>query len=436
MSARAEAALLDPVLVGRDAALERSTRRWGSFAYASALSFVAMLYASPMYWWPSFERLRLGFLTMAACAAAVVARRAVSGERLRLGGPGSLLLLAYLAFIPLSLSWTIDPAATRVAVVDGTKMAVVFVAVQNALDLPSRVRRFLLVAALASLGPALGGVWIWLNDDHLVEGYRTHWRGLYADPNRLAMSLVAVLPFALYGAFRARGRTARLVFAGVAAAQIAAIVLTHSRSGAIAAVVAALLFLLRGRGAAARGLLAAGVIAAGVAAFAPETFWARSRTIAAYDEDASVAGREHAWKVLGAIVDDRPLTGVGAYAFLSSWSRYAPLDAGGRRYVAHNVLLEIVGELGVLAFALFAAFVAWLLRAAWRAGDDALVGWEARAVLAALAGYLVCEMVNGYSLSWFLYFLFACAAAVARLAGIRAAAARAPGAGWSAGEAT
>ncbi len=436
MQARADAALLDEGLLAREGSLERASRRWHRLAHGGALAFVAMLYSNPMYWWPWFERLRLGFVSMALCAAAVIAHRLASGERIRLGGWGSLLLLAYLAFIPLSLTWTLDAAATRLALVDGIKMAVVFVAVQNALDAPSRLRRFLAVAALASLGPALGGVWVWLNDDRLVEGFRTHWRGLYGDPNRLAMSLVAVLPFALLGAFRARRRAVRLLFAGVAAAQVAAIVLTHSRSGAVAAAVAALLFLLRGRGAVGRGLLAAGVIAAGVVTFAPETFWIRSRTIASFEEDASVAGREHAWRVLGAIVEDRPLSGVGAGAFLSSWSRYAPLDAGGRRYVAHNILLEIVGDLGILAFALFSGFVAWLLWRVWRAGDDALVGWEARAIFAALAGYLLCEMVNGYSLSWFLYFLFACAAAVARLARLRAGAADEPAAAWRAGEGT
>src|SRR5512133_519262 len=118
MGSRAEAALMDPVLLGREGALERASRRWGGFAHGAALAFVAMLYTNPMYWWPFFERFRLGFVTMAACAVAGLARRAVSGERLRLGGAGSLLLLAYLAFIPLSLSWSIDPPATRVAVVD------------------------------------------------------------------------------------------------------------------------------------------------------------------------------------------------------------------------------------------------------------------------------------------------------------------------------
>jgi putative inorganic carbon (hco3(-)) transporter len=419
MAAQAQA--LEAALLAREASLERASQRWQALAQLAALGFVAMLYANPMYWWPSFEPLRLGFVSMGACAAAVLARRMASGERIRVGGWGAALLFAYLAFIPLSLSWTIDRTETLRSTVDAWKMAVVYVSIQNALDAPSRLRRFLLVAALASLGPALGSIWIWSNDDHLVEGFRTHWRGLYADPNRLAMSLVAVLPFALYGAFTARRRAWKLVFSGVAAAQLASVVLTHSRSGAVATAAAALLFLLRGRGAAVKGALAVGVITAGVIAFAPSSFWARSSTIVDFSEDASVQGREHAWMVLGNIVDERPLSGVGAGAFLQSWSRYAPLEAGGRRYVAHNILLEIVGDLGVLAFGLFSLFVGWLLLRTWRAGTDPLVGAEARAIFAALAGYMICEMVNGYSMSWFLYVLFACAAAATRLSRLRAA---------------
>ena len=83
-----------------------------------------------------------------------------------------------------------------------------------------------------------------------------------------------------------------------------------------------------------------------------------------------------------------------------------------------------MGELGVLAFALFCVFSGWLLLRLWIAGADPLVGPEARAIFAALAGYLVTEMANGYSLSWFLYFLFACAVAVIRTARVRAALAR------------
>ncbi|HET8541370.1 MAG TPA: O-antigen ligase family protein [Anaeromyxobacter sp.] len=419
--ATTDAAALDGALLAREAWVERAGRRWGGLAHAGALAFVAMLYSSPQFWWPALEQLRLAYVSAAVLAGAVVVHRVVSGERIRVGGWPSVLVFSYLAFIPISLVWTVDRHETLRQSVEAWKMAVLFVAVQNAVASPSRLRRFLLVAALASLGPALGGIDVWRTGDALVDGFRTHWRGNYADPNRLAMSVIAVLPFALYGAWTARRRWVRVAFLATVAAQIAVVVLTHSRSGSIGMGVAVLAFLVRGKKGLARAAVASVVLLAALGAFAPETFWQRNATLGSLEEDESVHGRENAWKVLGVIVEERPFTGVGAGAFLHAWSRYAPLSAGGHRYVAHNLLLEIVGDLGVLAFALFAGFAAWALWATWRAGDDPLVGREARAIFAGLAGYLVCEMANGYSMSWYLYFLFACGLAAARMARLRTA---------------
>jgi putative inorganic carbon (HCO3(-)) transporter len=425
MRGEPNAVALDAALVAREGALERVTQRWSVLAYGAVLAFVALLYSNPQYWWPWIERLRLAFVAMGVAGAATFAHRFTSGDRLRLGGPPATLLFAYLAFIPLSLLWSLDPPATQRAVVDAAKLGIVYVVVLNALHGQKRLRTFLLVGGLASLGPALGGIWTWWRGEGLVEGYRAIWRGMFADPNRLAMSLIAVMPFALYGLFTVKKPWHRALFALAVGANLTAVVLTHSRSGAVAAALAVMLFLFRGRGASlGRGLLFAGAMVIALAIFAPSSFWQRQATISDYEEDVSVEGRENAWKVLGVIVDERPLTGVGAGAFLHSWGRYAPLEAGGRRYVAHNVFMEIVGDLGLVAFSLFSLFVAWLIWRTWRAGRDPLVGWEARAISAGLAGYMVCEMVNGYSLSWFLYFLFGTAAATIRLADMGAALAR------------
>jgi O-antigen ligase len=422
MAVQADAATLDAALLERQAWLERSGRRWHRLLHGATLAFVVMLYSNPMYWWPFFESFRLAYVAAAVSAFALVMHRMVSGERVRMGLPGALPLFAYLAFIPLSLAWTISQRDTLNALVEGAKMALMFVVVQNAVDGPVRLRRFMLVGALASLGPALGAIDVWRKDDHLVDGFRTHWHGLYGDPNRLAMALIAVMPFAIYGVLTGKRRGVRILFAAVLAAQVAAIVLTHSRSGAVGAAVAAALVLFRGKAVTpARKLVLAGAIIAGVVAFAPSTFWERTRTITSYETDVSVEGRQHAWEVLGVVLQERPLTGVGAAAFLAAWDRYAPLSAGGHRYVAHNILLEIVGELGLLAFALFCAWTAWIVVRLWQAGNDPLIGSEARAVFAAMAGYLVTEMANGFSLSWWLYFLFASGAAAVRLSRSRTA---------------
>jgi O-antigen ligase len=380
-----------------------------------------MLYANPMYWFPVVEKARLGLVTAAACAAAVIMRRLTAGERIRLGGPAALLLFGYGAVAYLSYLWSLDPPSTLEFLSELGKLFVIYVAIQNALDGPSKLRAFFVVAGVAAaVGPAWGTIDRWREGVELLEGVRSRWIGMYADPNRAAMSIIAVMPLTLSSAFAVRRPVLRVALFAATAAQLGAIVLTHSRSGSVAAGLALALYVFRGRAMspAKKLLVGAGIVAA-LVALAPSSFWERNETIENFAEDASVEGRRNSWKVLAEIVADRPLGGVGAGAYLSAWGEYAPLSAGGQRLVAHNVFMEVLGELGVFALCCFLAFSAVLLWRLWLAGRDALVGDHARALFAALGGYLLIDMVNGYSLSWFMYFLFACACSCIRLARLR-----------------
>lgn len=408
----------------RAAGLAQASERWRRLAFGAALAFTVNLYATPAFYWPEiFDPLRLGLVTSGLCAAAVLMRRVVSGEPLRLGGPPAGTLFAYAALVPLSWAWTISTPRTTEAVVDFGKLLVVYVALLNALDTPGRLRTFMIVGALATLPPSLGAIERWVTNDQLVEGYRTAWRGNYADPNRLAMGLVLFTPacFGMIAGARRRRLKVALAVAGVA--NVTAIVLTHSRSGAVALAAALGLLLLRARRR-GRSLAFAAVALVAFAALAPTTFWRRSASIATYEEDPSFAGRERAYQLLGAILAERPLGGVGAGGFLAAWDRYAPLSAGGAHLIAHNIFMEILGELGVPALALFGVFCLWLAVRLWRAGRDPALGLEARALVAGLVGYLVCELVNGYSRSFNLYAAFGAGVAIvvqararARLAG-------------------
>jgi O-antigen ligase len=412
-----EAEALETALWRREAGLSRAADRWGSLAHLGALAFVAVLYANPAYWIPGLEGTRFAVAAAAVCAAAVIARRITGGERIRTGGPASLLLFGYAGWAALSYLWAVDRDATRQGVIDVAKLVIIYVGVLNSLGTPKRLQRFMAVASLASLAPAIGAIRTWIAKDNLIEGTRTHWVGLFADPNRLAMSLVAVLPFALWMATRARRPAVKLLFAAVVACQLAAIVLAQSRSGSVALALALVLFLMRGRGITpAKGLLLGAAMLLGVVLLAPRSFWQRNSTIVEYREDASVAGRRHAWQVLGAIVQERPLGGVGVSGFIHAWDRYAPLEAGGHRLIPHNIFMETLGELGIPGVMLLFSFTVGLLFRLWPAVNSRLVGSEARAILAGLSGYVLCELVNGYSLSWFLYFLFAFAVATLRLA--------------------
>ncbi len=403
----------------RRAGLAQAADRWGQLAYGAALAFVANLYASPAFFWPVFEKARLGVVTSAMCAFAVLMHRVTSGERLKLGGPPAGLLFAYAAVVPLSFVWTISVPRTEEAVFDMAKLIIVYVALINALDTPSRLRTFLAVGALATLAPSLGAIQRWAQDDNLVEGYRTAWRGNYADPNRLAMGLVLLVPAALLIAGEVKRRVLKAALFFAAAASVAAIVLTHSRSGAVALAVALALTLFRSRRR-GRALLLAVIGAIALVALAPRTFWTRSQTIAEYEEDPSFSGRERAWRMLVVIFEERPLIGVGAGGFIDAWDRFAPLTAGGSHLIAHNIFMETLGELGAIALLLFGAYCAWLLWRLWWAGRDPVVGVDARALFAGLAGYIVCELVNGYARSFNLYAAFAAAAGATAMFHFRA----------------
>jgi O-antigen ligase len=395
----------------RDAGLSQASERWGRLAYGAACAFIVNLYASPAFYWPIFEKLRLGVLTSMVCAFAVLMRRITSGERLRLGGGPAGLLFAYVAVAILSFTWTISTPLTTGAVIDVLKLTVLYVALLNALDTPARIRTFLLLGALATFAPSIGGIQRWLQNDNLIDGYRTAWRGNYADPNRLAMGLVLFVPACLDLFRTVKKPWLKLLLAGAAISNVTAIVLTHSRSGTVALAVAAALSLLRGRRK-GRGLLLAGALLIGLIALAPQSFWTRSASIADYEEDVSFAGREHAYEMLRVIYAERPFTGVGAGAFIDAWDRFAPLSAGGTHYIAHNIFLETLGELGLVALILFGLYCAWIGVRLWRVGNDPVIGVEARTLLAGFAGYIVCELVNGYSRSFNLYTAFALAAAI------------------------
>jgi hypothetical protein len=67
-------------------------------------------------------------------------------------------------------------------------------------------------------------------------------------------------------------------------------------------------------------------------------------------------------------------------------------------------VLEVLGQLGLVGLFGLLGFIGISLWSAWRARDGEL-GGESRAVVAALIGYLICQMFSGYSMSWYLFAL-------------------------------
>ncbi|HUJ25047.1 MAG TPA: O-antigen ligase family protein, partial [Myxococcales bacterium] len=393
----------------RAAAPEQGARQWqaaklGAIAFWATALFSAQLYLSPAQWFPELEPLHHAVVLAVLALGALVGRRVLSNQPLWMGWRSALLAL-YVGESVLSPMWSMAPADSVNGAIELVKHFLFFAAVVNGFDTARRTRIALAMFAIAAIVPGWGTFDNWVHDQLLVEGFRGRWLGVLADPNHDAMALVAAVPLLLFLAV-GRGHRFWLRAVGIAgtAACLAGIIATHSRGGSIGLVVAVALFALLSRRKAIASVLVL-VSAAGVLMFAPASFWERNETTALGAEDLSIEGRLEAWQVSYRIFQERPILGVGQNAFLAAWSQYAPIDSDrlfGHRYVALNLVLEVLGQLGIVGLIGLMGFIGASFWSAWKARDGEL-GGEARAVLAALAGYMVCQMFCGYSMSWYLF---------------------------------
>lgn len=379
--------------------------------------FAVTIYALPQHLFPALEPLRIAVVTAALAGAGLVGRWFLGGPMPTTGGLRGLGFAAFLLAAMLSPSWSVEPEASRWASGEAMKMGLVYVAAASLLGTPGRVRVLAWSMALAATIPAYYGLTNYLTGTDLLEGYRTRWEGSFFDPNRLAMALVISTILLLALRSRLRSPLARLTVLALAGLQIATIVATYSRGAVLGLGVGLLTLVLVAPGGRGKALVLVTTVALAVGILAPERFWNRTETIVSYEEDLSAQGRINAWRTAGNIIERRPLTGIGAAAFTTAWASYAPGDAGSTAYVAHNLILEVAAELGLLALLGFVALVIACMRGAWKvAKADTSATVEARGLLAAISGYLVCQMFAGFMLSFFLFLLLGMATAVERIA--------------------
>jgi len=392
-------------------------RRIGQIACGATILFTAQLYLSPAQWFPQTEPLHIALLLSLVGLSAIVAWRMLTNRPLWLGWR-AVFLFVYCAEALLSPIWSIDPERSVHGGLEVAKHFLFFVAVVNTVNTPKRIRLAILLYAIAAIVPGWGTFSNWWHDELLVEGFRGRWLGVMADPNHDAMALVAAVPLLLYLVTAGDRYWKRIIaFAGVPVL-LMGIVATHSRGGSLGLAAAIVVWALTSKRKLLAGTLAA-LAAAGVFLFAPASFWQRNETIATYEEDLSVQGRLEAWQVAERILKERPLLGVGESAFLAAWGQYAPLEYdGGQRYAAHNLHLEVLGQLGLVGLFGMTVFLLCSLWSAFRARNGEMAN-ESRAIFAALVGYLVCQQFSGYALSWFTYALCAFAACCEHWAPLR-----------------
>ncbi|HZS36398.1 MAG TPA: O-antigen ligase family protein [Polyangia bacterium] len=392
----------------------------GGWAYAGLLLFIFVVYSNPGNWFDGMEDVGFAKIAAALSVVALGGSWLFYNRRLTIGGWAGAALISLFALVGFSALWSYWPRYTVDTFVDGLKYLAIFLLVANLIDGEARLRGVVRVLALASLIPAFGGIVSWSRGEHLVDGDRAGWIGIFGNPNDLAYHLVVGVALVLAAREAEPRRALRLAWLSALIPLGVAIMLTQSRGGMLASGVVLGLWVvssLRRSGSSVAMKLAGLALTLGCVVYlAPGNPWStRMESSRAYGEDVSARGRLDAWRTGLAIAADRPLTGVGAGAFMVAWPDYAPGDAGTVRS-EHNTFIQLVGELGIPGLALFLiSFVAGVMSAG-RAARDPRLRPYARGVQCALAGFAVCSLSGGLAFSWPLYLLLGVALALKRMA--------------------
>ncbi|NOK04387.1 MULTISPECIES: spore coat polysaccharide polymerase ExoJ [Myxococcus] len=385
------------------------------WAFYALTAFAAVMYSVPGEWIPALAPLRLALVTSGLAAGLMVMRRLGRAEPLYVDGSRGLALIAFSMLAVVSVGWSVNPEVTTATGIELLKLTAIYITFVNVITTGRRLAVVCGAMVLASVVTSIGAINWYLVGEDLVEGFRARWVGVYADPNHMAMNLALVVPLAVaFVARKGSGWLWRLACLTAAILAVAAIVVSHSRGGFIGLSAAMALWAIREKRR-IQAIVVGSLFVMGLLVFAPQSFWQRNETVAEFHEDASAMGRVYAWQVASRISLDKPLLGVGAGGFRYAWPMYAPPEAR-RAYVAHNIFLDVIGELGWVGLLFFMVFAGGAAGGAFEASRDKEVGWLARALSASVVGYLVCHLFSGYILAAHCYVLFGLAAAAHRVA--------------------
>lgn len=222
--------------------------------------------------------------------------------------------------------------------------------------------------------------------------------GLYGDQNDFAMAFVVAQPFFWYFGSNQKRWIWRWAWWLWIPLSWDAVFLTGSRGGFLGLVTTVAFMVLRSR----RKLLGLALIPAFLLVFALEAgpvMKTRVLSIDHYHKSGSAEDRIHAWHAAERMILAHPVTGVGLASFGPAYpfySRHHPREA-------HDTVLQITAESGVLAGAMYVLIVVWLIHALWKngwelkrrakiEGESSLVLMINEAAMIGFIGLVVCSI--------------------------------------------
>ncbi len=196
-----------------------------------------------------------------------------------------------------------------------------------------------------------------------LAGGRAGAYGMYENHNDYTFMIIMLLPYAYMLTHFYRSVLARLLLWALVAGCAAGVFLSLSRGGILALVLECGLLLWLSMKGAKRWIAVAVLCAVGSAAVVYQ-FAAREENQAGqYTEADAKNSRYELWSAAWNMVLAHPVMGIGSRRFSEYSHDYGEISHDNRGKVAHNTLVEIVADTGLLGLSAFLL----MLRGLWRA---------------------------------------------------------------------
>lgn len=257
-------------------------------------------------------------------------------------------LILLLAIIVVSAMFAVDPSLSAVPLTAFLKMMVMVLLIPLVIRSQREMKWLLLI-----MGGSVGFIGFKFGIWGLAQGgahFNSGIGGFMSDNNTMAAGLAMSIPLCWYGRDLVTSKWAKIGLLVFALGSVSAIIMTHSRGGALALVVTSLVMLIRTR----RKVLGVLVLAAAISPavyMVRETYFDRLETLEHPEEESSARSRiEYAHATLK-MWKDYPLLGVGfgTYNQMALWGRYAGVNGA----VVHNTYLQMLVDSGTGALLVY-----------------------------------------------------------------------------------
>jgi O-antigen ligase len=388
-----------------------STRRWireapvtvsdgPKISFKLLILFLLLLYSNVAVIFPQLNTFRPVLLVAVAAIIMMVIELGMARQSFRLAWPQSYLLIAFLGVAGLSSFSAIYARQAFNTTADFSKVILIYLLIENTVTTEKRLRAVLFTLVIGGMLPALGTINNYMNGV-LKEGTRAAWKGIFANPNENAYSLLILIPIAAGIASISKWHV-RVVLWGMIATYLLAIFLTFSRGGLLGLVAVVGLMGWKQKSFIIRvgmiAVLVGGIAAAGM-------FWTRKDGFNDLRTDTTVQQRWATIQAGALMFAANPLLGVGPGCSLVAYPLYVPRDAHcgcQDQLVIHNSFIQVLSELGALGFIPWMVFLGAAMLLAWRLEKGPLATY-ATCLGIALFGFLACSMSGGFSYTWWPY---------------------------------